>query len=156
MAKKKAVKAISEKASKAKKSTKKKKGTAILEDGPNPAPPASVDIGFNGTLPGKEIDYKAPSVEIGDLDLSTFTIPVTTTGSFNVEDFGYWIQAGDRSIPFQVIDGNTNSGKLQIGISPTPPLGRSQQPKALKKQKNLITASLTVTVLAKKRVPSRS
>jgi len=90
------------------------------------------------------------------LDFSTFTIPVTTTGSFNVEDFGYWIQAGDRSIPFQVIDGNTNSGKLQIGISPTPPLGRSQQPKALKKQKNLITASLTVTVLAKKRVPSRS
>ena len=116
----------------------------------------SVPIRLIGTHPGTEVDTKAPSVEIGDAN--TFTvpdrieIPITTISPNSVGDFGYSIASNGFPVNFELQDSDTQNGKLVIYTFFAKRAG------LLKKGKTLgdLVIGLTVTVLTKKKVPSRN
>ena len=116
----------------------------------------SVPIRLIGTQPGTEVDTKAPSVEIGDAN--TFTvpdrieIPITTISPNLVGDFGYSIASNGFPVNFELQDSDTQNGKLVIYTFFAKRAG------LLKKGKTLgdLVIGLTVTVLTKKKVPSRN
>ena len=108
------------------------------------------------TQPATEVDTKAPSVEIGDAN--TFTvpdrieIPITTISPNSVGDFGYSIASNGFPVNFELQDSDTQNGKLVIYTVSAKRAG------LLKKGTTLsdLVIGLTVTVLTKKKVPSRN
>jgi hypothetical protein len=106
------------------------------------------------TQPATEVDTKAPSVEIGDANTfpDRIEIPITTIAPRVVGDFGYSIANNDSPIAFVLKDSGTQNGILVIYTFSAKRAG------LLKKGKTLIdlVIGLTVTVLTKKKVPSRN
>jgi hypothetical protein len=116
----------------------------------------SVPIRLIGTQPGTEVDTKAPSVEIGDAntfpDPDRIEIPITTISPRVVGDFGYSIASNGFQLNFELQDSDTQNGKLVIYTF------FAKRARLLKKGTTLsdLVIGLTVTVLTKKRVPSRN
>jgi hypothetical protein len=114
----------------------------------------SVPIRLIGTQPGTEVDTKAPSVEIDDAIVfpDRLEIPIATISPRVVGDFGYSIATDGFPVNFELQDSDTQNGKLVIYTSFAKRAG------LLKKGKTLIDLiiGLTVTVLTKKKVPSRN
>ena len=106
------------------------------------------------TQPATEVDTKAPSVEIGDANTfpDRLEIPITTISPQVVGDFGYSIANDGFPISFVLSNSDTQNGLLVIYTSFAKRAG------LLKKGKTLIdlVIGLTVTVLTKKKVPSRN
>ncbi len=137
-----------------KKVSTKKKGTKgpVKKKSRGGMDTPSVWIRLNCTLPGTELDTKAPSVEIGDANTfpDRIEIPITTISPNSVGDFGYSIASDGFPVSFELQDSDTQNGKLVIYTSFAKRAG------LLKKGKTLIdlVIGLTVTVLTKKKVPS--
>ena len=114
----------------------------------------SVPIRLIGTQPGTEVDTKAPSVEIGNANVfpDRPEIPITTIAPRVVGDFGYSIANNDSPIAFVLKDSGTQNGILVIN-----PIF-AKRAGLLKKGTTLsdLVIGLTVTVLTKKKVPSRN
>jgi hypothetical protein len=116
----------------------------------------SVPIRLIGTQPGTEVDTKAPSVEIGDANTfpnpDRIEIPITTISPRVVGDFGYSIASNGFQLNFELQDSDTQNGKLVIYTF------FAKRARLLKKGTTLsdLVIGLTVTVLTKKRVPSRN
>jgi hypothetical protein len=106
------------------------------------------------TQPATEVDTKAPSVEIGDANTfpDRIEIPITTIAPRVVGDFGYSIANNGIQIGFDLKKSDTQNGILVIYTFSAKRAG------LLKKGKTLIdlVIGLTVTVLTKKKVPSRN
>ena len=106
------------------------------------------------TQPATEVDTKAPSVEIGDANTfpDRIEIPITTISPNSVGDFGYSIASNGVPVNFELQDSDTQNGKLVIYTFFAKRAG------LLKKGKTLgdLVIGLTVTVLTKKKVPSRN
>ena len=106
------------------------------------------------TQPATEVDTKAPSVEIGDANTfpDRIEIPITTISPNSVGDFGYSIASNGFPVNFELQDSDTQNGKLVIYTFFAKRAG------LLKKGKTLgdLVIGLTVTVLTKKKVPSRN
>ena len=114
----------------------------------------SVPIRLIGTQPGTEVDTKAPSVEIGDANPfpDGIEIPITTISPRVVGDFGYSIAVDGFQVHFELHDSDKQIGKLVIHTL------FAKRARLLKKGTTLsdLVIGLTVTVLTKKRVPSRN
>jgi len=108
------------------------------------------------TQPGTDVDTKAPSVEIGDANTfpnpDRIEIPITTISPRVVGDFGYSIASNGIQTNFELQDSDTQNGKLVIYTF------FAKRARLLKKGTTLsdLVIGLTVTVLTKKRVPSRN
>jgi len=161
MAKKKAAviktqtKEVSSKKVSTKKVNTKKKGTKgpVKKKSRGGMDIPSVPIRLIGTQPGVEVDTKAPSVEIGDANTfpDRIEIPITTIAPNLVGDFGYSIASAGFPVSFELRDSDTQIGKLVFYIASAKRVG------LLKKGTTLsdLVIGLTVTVLTKKKVPSR-
>jgi hypothetical protein len=116
----------------------------------------SVPIRLIGTQPGTEVDTKAPSVEIGDANTfpnpDRIEIPITTISPRVVGDFGYSIASNGFQLNFELHDSDKQIGKLVIHTL------FAKRARLLKKGTTLsdLVIGLTVTVLTKKKVPSRN
>ena len=159
MAKKKVavVKTQTKKVSTKKVSTKKKgtKGPVKKKSRSGMDTPSAV-FRLTCTQPGTEVDTKAPSVEIGDANTfpnpDRIEIPITTISPRVVGDFGYSIASNGIQTNFELQDSDTQNGKLVIYTF------FAKRARLLKKGTTLsdLVIGLTVTVLTKKRVPSRN
>jgi hypothetical protein len=159
MAKKKVavVKTQTKKVSTKKVSTKKKgtKGPVKKKSRSGMDTPSTL-IRLTGTQPGTEVDTKAPSVEIGDANTfpnpDRIEIPITTISPRVVGDFGYSIASNGIQVNFVLQDSDTQNGKLVMYTF------FAKRARLLKKGTTLsdLVIGLTVTVLTKKRVPSRN
>jgi hypothetical protein len=157
MAKKKVavIKTQTKEVSSKKVSTKKKgtKGPVKKKSRSGMDTPSTV-IRLTCTQPGTEVDTKAPSVEIGDANTlpDRIEIPITTISPRVVGDFGYSIASNGFQVNFELQDSDTQNGKLVIYTF------FAKRARLLKKGTTLsdLVIGLTVTVLTKKRVPSRN
>ena len=149
-------KEVSSKKVSTKKVSTKKKGTKgpVKKRSRDGLDIPSVPIRLIGTQPGTEVDTKAPSVEIGDANTfpDRIEIPITTIAPRVVGDFGYSIANNGFQIGFDLKKSDTQNGILVIYTFSAKRAG------LLKKGKTLIdlVIGLTVTVLTKKKVPSRN
>ena len=105
------------------------------------------------TLPQGELSLKAPVVEIGDLDLSTFSIPVSTKATYKVSDFGFIVQTDTGLLNFYLADGDTANGRIVLG-TPSPDTGGPIKAKRLKTKRDLLAVGLKVVVMIRKTVPA--
>jgi hypothetical protein len=139
-----------------KKVSTKKKGTKgpVKKKSRDDMDIPSVTIRLICTQPGAEVDTKAPSVEIGDAIVlgDRLEIPITTISPQVVGDFGYSIANDGFPISFVLSNSDTQNGLLVIYTSFAKRAG------LLKKGTTLsdLVIGLTVTVLTKKKVPSRN
>jgi len=149
-------KQVSSKKVSTKKVSTKKKGTKgpVKKKSRGGMDIPSVPIRLIGTQPGTVVDTKAPSVEIGDANTlpDRIEIPITTISPNLVGDFGYSIASDGSPVSFELQDSDKLNGKLIIYTRFAKRAG------LLKKGKTLsdLVIGLTVTVLTKKRVPSRN
>lgn len=139
-----------------KKVSTKKKGTKgpVKKKSRDDMDIPSVTIRLICTQPGTEVDTIAPSVEIGDAIVlaDRLEIPITTISPQVVGDFGYSIANDGFPISFVLSNSDTQNGLLVIYTSFAKRAG------LLKKGTTLsdLVIGLTVTVLTKKKVPSRN